>query len=392
MRICDFMVDHLGWSFVVCNVCNLGEYGQLREQQLVFRWDGGRRDIPVTDLSVLDKAPSNFKRLQLPSYWTIPEVKGFEVCQAMVPCDQDEAQSLQEILDSTFRRILTRDRVYEYQAKTSEEMPFRLELIHAFRSENLPLYDRYMQRRKKYGGRTPLEAKTRKSGTGTYVNSRLQEGEALLFHGTNPSSSISILKAGFHLNHAGKSTGTMFGYGVYLAECSSKSDEYAHDDSGGNYPGLRALLVCRCLVGKPHVVQAAGDYIQEAKDNGCDCVIGDREAMVNTYREFVFFDEAQVLPEYAVIYKRQYNKKAVPSFLHAKTMGTTGRTWQVKLDKGWANIPLDTSLKLTEALAKGEPTLEVEVAKFTYIFDLVGNKQTNKSTGMVRTIRPPMVK
>merc|ERR1719487_369757 len=30
MRVCDFMVDRLGWSFVVCNVCNMGEFGNLR--------------------------------------------------------------------------------------------------------------------------------------------------------------------------------------------------------------------------------------------------------------------------------------------------------------------------------------------------------------------------
>lgn len=29
------------------------------------------------------------------------------------------------------------------------------------------------------------------------------------------------------------------------------------------------------------------------------CVLGDREAAVDTYREFVIFDEAQIYPEYA---------------------------------------------------------------------------------------------
>jgi len=44
---------------------------------------------------------------------------------------------------------------------------------------------------------------------------------------------MSILKTGSQLKHIGKSTGTMFGYGVYMAECASKSDEYARDDGGG---------------------------------------------------------------------------------------------------------------------------------------------------------------
>lgn len=61
MRLCDFMVDRLGWSFVVCNVCNLGEYGCFREQQLVFRYDGERREIP----------PVKIKHERLDEVWPI---------------------------------------------------------------------------------------------------------------------------------------------------------------------------------------------------------------------------------------------------------------------------------------------------------------------------------
>merc|ERR1719330_888597 len=69
MRLCDFMVDRLGWSFVICNVCNLGPIGQYREQQLVFRFDGERREIPPVrlDHGVLDW--TKFPGLDLPSHW-----------------------------------------------------------------------------------------------------------------------------------------------------------------------------------------------------------------------------------------------------------------------------------------------------------------------------------
>merc|ERR1719482_304305 len=170
-----------------------------------------------------------------------------------------------------------------------------------------------MARRSSYSGGTPLVAKTRE--VGQPLNDRLLDGEALLAHGTNPSSAMGILKSGFVLNHAGKSTGTMFGYGVYLAECVSKSDEYARDDNGGTYPGLMAMLVCRTLVGKPYTVQDAGDHIAAAKAAGCDCVLGDRESKVGTYREFIFWDERQILPEYTVIYRRQYDHVKVPKLM-----------------------------------------------------------------------------
>jgi hypothetical protein len=282
--------------------------------------------------------------------------------------------------------------VYEYQGTTSEEMPFRLELVHAFRSENLHLASRYEERYAKYSGRTPLAAKTRQNGIATAVNSRLRNGEDLLFHGTNPSSAISILKAGFRLNHAGKSWGTMFGYGIYLAECSSKSDEYATDDGANTYPGLRALLVCRCLVGNPYVVHSAGDYISLAKRAGCDCVLGDRESAVNTYREYVFFDETQVYPEYVIIYKRQYDEGKVPRQLRRAVSGTTGRNWQVKLDKGWANVPPDVNRRLLQAKTEGVTTVDVTSCNVKYVFDLEKKEQTNCSTKMVRKLRPPMVK
>merc|ERR1711920_884272 len=141
------------------------------------------------------------------------------------------------------------------------------------------------------------------------LSSRVLQGDAYLLHGTNPSSAMSILKTGFALDHAGSSRGTMFGNGIYTAECSSKADEYGHDDGGNTYPGLCALLVCRCFVGSPHVCETSGNRVAEAKEQRLDCVVGDRESKVGTYREFIFFDEAQIYPEFTVIYRRQYNKE-----------------------------------------------------------------------------------
>merc|ERR1719353_2337730 len=112
-------------------------------------------------------------------------------------------------------------------------MPYRLEIVHMFRMEHAELYRRFQERRASYSGGTPIRPKTLEAPAGAgLINSRLGEGEALLAHGTNPSSAMGILKSGFSLAAAGKSTGTMFGYGIYLAECVSKSDEYARDDNG----------------------------------------------------------------------------------------------------------------------------------------------------------------
>jgi hypothetical protein len=390
--MCDFMVDRLGWSFVVCNVCNLGPLGNYREQQLVFRFDGERREIPPVkaDNSRLDEV--KFVGLEFPGYWKNKKVLSLKQNVATVSCTKAEVQAMQAIFDHTFKRVLTRDRVYEYQLNVNEEMPYRLEVVHVFRSENAELYRRFMERRATYrGGPSNVVPKTREArGVAEVLNSRLGDGEALLAHGTNPSSAMGILKKGFSLSAAGKSTGTMFGYGIYLAECVSKSDEYARDDNGGTYPGLMALLLCRALVGRGHVVTDAGDFIQQAKADGCDCVVGDREQKVGTYKEFIFFDERQVLPEYAVIYKRNYDRHKVPEHMKQETKGTTGRNWQLKLQKGWADLTPDVSFALTKAQNDGKAQCQYRINDVDYLFDFTSMQQTNTQTQTQRQIRPPM--
>lgn len=391
MRFCDFMVDRLGWSFVVCNVCNLGPAGQFREQQLVFRYDGERREIPAVKENEKRLDEVKFVGLDFPEYWKTKKVLALKQLFATVSCTKAEVRGMQEIFDNTFKRVLTRDRVYEYQLNVNEEMPYRLEVVHVFRCEHAELYRLFQERRSSYRGGTPYRPKTLEtSGPAAVLNSRLGEGEALLAHGTNPSSAMGILKTGFSLAAAGKSTGTMFGYGIYLAENVSKSDEYARDDNGGTYPGLMALLLCRALVGNPYVVQEAGDHIQVAKEQGCDCVVGDRETKVGTYKEFIFFDQRQVVPEYAVIYKRQYDPNKVPDRMRQQTKGTTGRNWQLKLQKGWADLSPDASFALTKAQNDGKSSHQHVINDVTYEFDFEQMQQKNIETGTTRQIRPPM--
>merc|ERR1712217_387243 len=106
-----------------------------------------------------------------------------------------------------------------------------------------------------------------------------------------------------------------------MAERSSKADEYGKDDGGNTYPQLNALLVCRCLVGNPMVVHSAGDHVAMATKKGFHCVCGDRESRVGTYREFIFFDDRQIYPEYSVIYRRQWVKTKVPKPMQVETTG-----------------------------------------------------------------------
>jgi len=227
----------------------------------------------------------------------------------------------------------------------------------------------------------------------TTLSSRLSPGCSYLFHGTNPSSAISILKTGFVLRHAGATTGAMYGNGIYTAECSSKSDEYGLDDGGNTYPGLLALLVCRCFVGKPYVVNEAGNHVQDAMDGGYHSVCGDRESVVSTYREFVFFNESQIYPEYAIIYRREYDQSQVDPAMVTPTTGTTGRFWQARGDilgyRGWRNVPTEINKMLISAAKRSSEPITIPLHEVPLVWDVNAKTVTNPD-GSNSPLRPPM--
>lgn len=272
-------------------------------------------------------------------------------------------------------------------------MPYRLEVLHALRSEHAYMWHQLSERRKqsKFSGPS---FKLKTSLGDTVLTQRLRRGEAYTFHGTNPSSAMSILKTGFVLDLAGSSTGTMFGYGIYLAECSSKSDEYGRDDGGNTYPSINALLVCRTFVGNPLVVDKPGEhYAQQAADNGFDSVVGDRESKVGTYREFICFDQRQVYPEYIIIYRREYDRNDVPREFAVPTTGSTGRNWQMKKDD-WINLAPQVTKILNEALAEGREQVVLAVGvggaePMEYSFNVAEKKATNTRNGHVLRLRAP---
>jgi hypothetical protein len=394
MRVCDFLVDKLGWGFVVCSLANDGDHGQLRTQQLIFHYEGDKRDIPVAaiDLSTLD--PSQWEGTTLPEYWTIPKVIDRQRPYDVTEVSAEELEALQTMCDKTFKRVLTRDRAPDDDAPDDEEMPYRLELITAFRSEHAWLYHLYDQ--KKSSLVQPSEIFPVKTRCGTFLDQRLAPGENYFYHGTNPSAAWSIMKGGFVLRHAGSATGTMYGNGIYMAETSSKSDEYGRDDGGNTFPGLQALLVCRAFTGTPMVVNEPGDHVWMAQEDNFACVCGDRESVhPRTYREFVFFDEAQILPEYTLIYRRQYEAAKVPDFMDkGKPTGTTGRFWQMRGDifgfRGWKNVSPEVNRLLIACKNKGRTFATIAIKGKDYSWN-VEEKTVSDGEGNSAPLRPPMV-
>lgn len=219
---------------------------------------------------------------------------------------------LQRAMDETFKRISTRDRRHEL-------MPKRLRLLHVRRIEHSSLWRQYahqhlsisMQRTHKctpvFGvpcnGLKPLEQD---------IN------EVYLWHGTSPSNANCIAQDGFQLKFAGTGAGSnMYDQGIYFAECSSKADEYAQDGPDSE-EGVYCLLLCRVVLGEVLRMTAGGEathgIIRSAmRSEAYNSVLGDRESAVGTYKEFVVYQEAQVYPEYLLLYQREIEEVAALS-------------------------------------------------------------------------------
>ncbi|OLP89094.1 Poly(ADP-ribose) polymerase pme-5 [Symbiodinium microadriaticum] len=308
MRFCDFMVDHVGaWDLVTCNSDNKMDVGSnvtAREMQMIFRHRPGGRQV---FMSVGQVEPLGRPPLEPPPYWHEGCLTG-EVGQKLMPGTQEELQWMQELLDKTFKNKVTRDR------KDGHALADRFVAVQCIRSEHPAIWDRFAERRQllsRAGGSEDfILPKTMAASAGlaqrcVEVSRGNPSNEAYLLHGTNPTSAVAILSNSFTVDFAGKSAGTMFGPGIYLAESSTKADEYAQDDATGDYAGLYAVLVCRALLGKPYVTQEPGDFREQVLSGEFGHVLGDREKAVGTFREFIFFHAAAVYPEYAVFYRRE---------------------------------------------------------------------------------------
>eukprot|EP00928_Gymnodinium_smaydae_P023461 TRINITY_DN19358_c0_g1_i2.p1 TRINITY_DN19358_c0_g1~~TRINITY_DN19358_c0_g1_i2.p1 ORF type:complete len:609 (-),score=61.42 TRINITY_DN19358_c0_g1_i2:55-1881(-) len=246
--------------------------------------------------------------LEPPHYWTN---QGFTKFTAMEPLQEDFRDAIQQLFDSTFMAKATRDR--------KGRVPVRLVVHTAHRLENSDLWGRYAAKRRSIAmSRPEILGVAEMEGSGPVktqsilrrFNRQLEDSvnEHYLFHGSSPAGVLGIGTGGFDLKFIGTGAGSMFGPGAYFAESSSKGDEYASAEQSGLFQGKYAMLLCRVTCGQLfRITESNKPEIQNAMRTGAyDGVLGDREAKVGTYREFVVYDEAQIYPEYVVIYDRQY--------------------------------------------------------------------------------------
>eukprot|EP00428_Durinskia_dybowskii_P077270 CAMPEP_0170354930 /NCGR_PEP_ID=MMETSP0117_2-20130122/374_1 /TAXON_ID=400756 /ORGANISM="Durinskia baltica, Strain CSIRO CS-38" /LENGTH=441 /DNA_ID=CAMNT_0010608939 /DNA_START=10 /DNA_END=1332 /DNA_ORIENTATION=+ len=290
------LIDHSGQVFH-----GVFQWGKL------IRWcdgpDGEDDDLPE-------------RPLEAPQYWINQDLS--VKFNQRKEVSEEFRDKVQRVLNGTFNGVRTRDR--------AGVLPASLRLVKCHRVENSEVWARYQRAKERIRQRRPekeqilpvsqlSEGRVQPVRTEEFLGDDVAEhldgdlNEHYLWHGnTTPAGAIGISTDGFKLRLAGSHAGTYFGNGCYFAESSSKSDEYAREGSD-LLAGVYALLLCRVTCGSLfRTTQPDENAIQTALRSGkYDAVLGDREASVGTYREFVIYEEDLAYPEYVVLYERKFD-------------------------------------------------------------------------------------
>lgn len=234
--------------------------------------------------------------------------------------DGDLVARIQQMVDSTFRgwgaerRPRTRDR------PPGQLVAVWLEVKSVVHVQNAECYLNYKERRRKILSEMrdddpPISAwdvrtdRTSLTGVGRFSDEPLDPrcNEVFLWHGTSPEGASGITDSEFDLRRARRSKRLMFGQGIYLAESCLKADEYTKHDRRGLYP----MVLCRTALGRPNYCGETSPATRALEAScrpggGYHSVLGDREAVHDTFREFIVYDKHQVYPEYIVWYARRW--------------------------------------------------------------------------------------
>lgn len=133
--------------------------------------------------------------------------------------------------------------------------------------------------------------------------------EGYFFHGTKKGRVQGLMKQGVDPRMA--QGGAVFGPAVYMAESSTKADQYTDEREERQTTGLQMFLIRACLgkiclmndvkkLRRPPCCEGCLDDSCD-HDNRYDSVVGEGQYI---FREFLVYDSHQVYPEYVISYDR----------------------------------------------------------------------------------------
>eukprot|EP00930_Biecheleria_cincta_P089086 TRINITY_DN78346_c0_g1_i1.p1 TRINITY_DN78346_c0_g1~~TRINITY_DN78346_c0_g1_i1.p1 ORF type:complete len:575 (+),score=89.83 TRINITY_DN78346_c0_g1_i1:68-1792(+) len=210
--------------------------------------------------------------------------------------------------------------------ENSNRVPTGFRVRKVFRNQNMDLWKHYAFMRNSILGETSKgELEEICMPSSIPIEGNMLEGcnEWRTFHGTNILACRGICGSNFRLalsgtgatwKEPGSSKGSpLYGFGIYLAEMVTKSDEYAdalpdtEEDAG-----LHGMLVVRCTGGRANVCLTNEIDKEKLKadvfDGPYHSVYGDRvKELGKPYREIVVYDKDQTFPEFLVLYERLFD-------------------------------------------------------------------------------------
>lgn len=235
--------------------------------------------------------------------------------------------TMQSLLTNTYLARFTADRENKKDRLPTGFQATAVEVI-----DNLALKKKYAAYKEKLlaaTGRMNPDTCSKSNGpaarTGVVpaLKSRLHKSpclnEVYLLHGTSLPNAKRIARSGYELKLAGTKTGTMLGPGVYLADSSTKADEY----TAGDIVAKRCFVVFKAVLGRPLLMHKTPEFqelktelgqssLEEAREiikkKSCNSLLRDGEESYNgsrpTFKEYVIFYSESIVPEFIVHYRR----------------------------------------------------------------------------------------
>lgn len=241
-----------------------------------------------------------------PGYWDL-SISGAGC--ARLPCDAAFVKKVQQLFTHTHNGIWTRDR--HLRAGRQSGTPAGFTVMTVWRLQDNARWNTYFQRRAAissacharphdYAGCCKWRVLTADvSLEATELDK--QSNEHYLFHGAPQASIEAIVNAGIDTKKA-RSDGLLGGNKIYLAENSTKADEYTGIDSANHF-----ILICRAVLGiYRYTEDAAPDKAALDADLQTNYhSIWAHRRQTTGLNEIAIADATQVYPEYLVHYTRK---------------------------------------------------------------------------------------
>jgi len=307
----------------VCISCCLCFCGMVVHEGVVVAPDD---DSSVPDPYAKESEPDS--SIAYPKYWSNRTSNEFD---EVLCISRDKHETFNQMLADSYIGKATQDRPCPKDVDPCDKtkggcpcvqpdgdpgLPSGYIVRRVLRIEDSSMWKRYYDKRTSIGDARssaaikrfdpePLTNKLASSSAEMFEPLSEELNEVYLWHGTSVRVALAIAQNDFRIDKAGSGAGTMYGRGAYLAESSTKADEYAASEKTGHYKNIHAMMLCRACMGKFYYTTQRDDKLGDRVASGeYDAVMGDRTKAVGTFREFVVYDADQVYPEYIMLYER----------------------------------------------------------------------------------------